>query len=340
MTTVIFSIIIFGLLIGVHEAGHLIAAKSCNVLVHEFSLGMGPELFSFTKGETKYSLRLIPIGGFCKMEGEDEESDSARAFCNKHPLQKIIILCSGALMNILLGLIAVTIIFSGAENLPTTKIASFIPSATAQNQGLEVGDEIVKINNKRVIINQDIYFNLMLIDEDEVSVTVKRDGEHKTFNITTYNENGARYIGVINETVPNNIFSLLNYSFRYLIYIFKTVVATLGMLFTGALSFKNASGPVGIVTIISSASSGAINKDMIYNLLNILALITVNLGVFNLLPFPALDGGRVVFSLYEFIFRRKVSAKAEGLIHGIGLLILFGLMIFVTFNDVIRLFNF
>lgn len=338
MTTVIFSIIIFGILIGVHEAGHLIAAKLCNVYVHEFSLGMGPKLFSFKKGETKYSLRLIPIGGFCKMEGEDEESDSDRAFCNKHPLQKIIILVSGALMNILLGLIAVTIIFSGYETLPTTKIASFIPTANAQSQGLEAGDQIVKINNKRVLIKQDIHFNLMLTDDDDVDVTVKRDGEYKTFKITTYNENGGKYLGVINEIVPKNIFSLISYSFGYLIYIFRTVIVTLGMLFTGAISFKSASGPVGIVTIINSASSGGVNKDVIYNLLNILALITVNLGVFNLLPFPALDGGRVVFSLYELIFRRKVSARAEGIIHGIGLLILFSLMIFVTFNDIMRLF--
>jgi len=337
MLTFVFSVLIFGLLIGVHEAGHLIAAKKCGVLVHEFSIGMGPKLFSFTKGDTLYSLRLIPIGGFCNMEGEDGESDSARAFCNKHPIKKIIILVSGAIMNILLGFLALCIMFSFAEVLPTAVVESVNPNAPAYSQGLKQGDRILKVNGKRILVKTDIDTQLYFSQNNNIVLTVERDGKTVNLPISLYEDNGSRMIGITLKQENNSFIRLIGFSFRYMLSICSTVLSTLGMLITGAISFKETSGPVGIVTVIGQAASGAINRDMLLNILNITSLITINLGMFNLIPLPALDGGRTVFALVELITRKKVPVKIEAFVHSFGMLLLLTLMVFVTYNDVLRL---
>lgn len=338
MLTLIFSVLIFGLLIGVHEAGHLIAAKKCGVLVHEFSIGMGPKLFSFTKGETLYSLRLIPIGGFCNMEGEDGESDSVKAFCNKHPLKKILILVSGAFMNILLGYLCLCIMFSFMDTLPTTKVASVSEEAPAYTQGLRRDDKILKVNGKRILVKTDIDTQMYFSGGKDITLSVDREGEVKELTISPYTENGRNSIGITLKQNENTFINLFVFSFKYMISICNSVLSTLGMLIKGTISFKETSGPVGIVTVIGQAASGIVNKDMIFNLLNITALITINLGMFNLIPLPALDGGRVVFALIELFTRKKVSAKIESYVHGIGMVALLILMVFVTYNDVLRLF--
>ncbi len=338
MLTLIFSVLIFGLLIGVHEAGHLIAAKKCGVLVHEFSIGMGPKLFSFTKGETLYSLRLIPIGGFCNMEGEDGESDSEKAFCNKHPLKKIIILVSGAFMNVLLGFLCLCIMFSFLNTLPTTVVDSVSENAPAYTQGLAKGDRILKVNGKRIFVKTDIDTQMYFSDNKDVTLTVQRGEKIKELTVSPYMEEGRNLIGITLKQEENTFLNLLAFSFKYTISICSSVLMTLGMLIKGTISFNETSGPVGIVTVIGQAASGIVNKDMIFNLLNITALITINLGMFNLIPLPALDGGRVVFALIELFTRKKVSAKIEGYVHGIGMVALLVLMVFVTYNDVLRLF--
>ncbi len=338
MLTLIFSVLIFGLLIGIHEAGHLIAAKKCGVLVHEFSIGMGPKLFSFTKGETVYSLRLIPIGGFCNMEGEDGESDSAKAFCNKHPVKKIIILVSGAFMNILLGFLCLCIMFSFGDVLPTTKVSTISENAPAYTQGLKQGDRILKVNGHRILVKTDVDTQMYFSKSENISLTVERGGKIYELTVSPYTENGRKIIGITFMKEENTFLKLVVFSFKYMLSVCSTVLYTLGMLITGAISFKETSGPVGIVTVIGQAASGAVNMDMLRNLLNITSLITINLGMFNLIPLPALDGGRVVFALIELVTRRKISAKIEGYVHSVGMMALLILMVFVTYNDVLRLF--
>ena len=332
MLTAIAAIIVFGLLIGVHEAGHLIAAKLNKVEVTEFAIGMGPKLFSFQGKETLYSLRLIPIGGYCKLTGEDESIDSPVSFSTKKPLQRISILAAGAVMNLLLGFIALVILFAPNKQIPTTKVSSVLENAPAYSQGLQAGDKIIKLNSTDVNIDSDISFFLYRNGGKDVAVTVKRGNEKIVLNITPHFDNGNYYIGYTPVIAENNLWETLKYSYHFEIFTSKVVILTIADMFTGTVSVKDTSGPVGIVSEIGKAAQNGFR-----NVLYLLALISVNLGLFNLLPLPALDGGRILFVLIEFIFRRPVPQKYEAIVHALGFLALLVLMVFVTFNDVFRL---
>jgi regulator of sigma E protease len=332
LLTAIAAIIVFGLLIGVHEAGHLIAAKLNKVEVTEFAIGMGPKLFSFQGKETLYSLRLIPIGGYCKLTGEDEEIDSPVSFSAKKPLQRISILAAGAIMNLVLGFVALVILFAPNEKIVTTNVGAVLENAPAYTQGLKAGDKIIKLNSTDVNINADLSFFLYRNGGKDINVTVERDGKKVVLNITPHQDNGSYYIGYTPVTIENNFWETLKYAYHYEIFTSKVVVLTLADMFTGAASVKDTSGPVGIVNEIGKAAQNGFR-----NVLYLLALISVNLGLFNLLPLPALDGGRILFVLIEFVFRRPVPQKYEAIVHAIGFLALLVLMVFVTFNDVFRL---
>ena len=332
LLTAIAAIIVFGLLIGVHEAGHLIAAKLNKVEVTEFAIGMGPKLFSFQGKETLYSLRLIPIGGYCKLTGEDESIDSPVSFSAKKPLQRISILAAGAIMNLILSFVALVILFAPNEKISTTYVENVLENAPAYSQGLKAGDKIVKLNSTNVNIDSDVSFFLYRNGDKPVDVTVKRGDEKVVLNITPYSENGDYYIGYKPQSVDNNILETLKYSFHFEVFTSKVVILTIADLFTGTASVKDTSGPVGIVSEIGKAAHNGFR-----NVLYLLALISVNLGLFNLIPLPALDGGRILFVLIEFIFRRPVPQKYEAIVHALGFLALLILMVFVTFNDVFRL---
>lgn len=332
MLTAIVAIIVFGLLIGVHEAGHLIAAKLNKVEVTEFAIGMGPKLFSFQGKETCYSLRLIPIGGYCKLTGEDECIDSPVSFSEKKPLQRISILAAGAVMNLILGFVALVILFAPNENIATTYVESVLDNAPAYNQGLMPGDRIIKLNSTNVEIDSDVSFFLYRNGEKDVDVTVQRGEEKVVLNITPHADSGNYYIGYTPKIVNNNFWETLKYAYHYEVFISKVVVITIADMFTGAISVKETSGPVGIVGEIGKAAQTGFR-----NVLYLLALISVNLGLFNLLPLPALDGGRILFVLIEFICRKPVPQKYEAIVHFIGFLALLILMVFVTFNDIFRL---
>ena len=328
MITILASILVFGLLIGVHEFGHLIAAKLCGIRVYEFAIGMGPKLFSFEKGGTKYGLRLFPIGGFCNMN-EDIESDEEDSFGNKNPFQRMFVLASGAIMNLLLGFLALCILLGMPKEIVTNRVGEVLPEAPAYTQGLEVGDEIVKINKTTTNIVDDIYMEMSYSDGSNINLVVKRNGEKINLTITPYKNEEGKYIIGYRPAVEKNTFGkVVRNSFYYSIYISKAVLVSLKDMITGRVALNQMSGPVGIVKEIGNAA-----KKGFENLLNLIALITINLGLFNLLPFPALDGGRIVFVLYELITRKKVPINAEAVVHFIGLILLLVLMFIVTFSD-------
>ena len=337
--TVIYAIIIFGILIFVHELGHFTVAKWFNILVHEFSIGMGPAIFKKKKGETQYSLRALPIGGFVRLEGEDGGSDNPRAFCNAAAWKRILVLVAGAFMNILLGFVIYTLIFSFAPQIQTPVIENVIKDSPAAEAGLLPGDRIIEIGGSKVHIFSDISLEINLNGSirgnKPLDVTVDRDGEKMTFTLTPMQKDGRFMIGFESKAEKTNFGNVVHSSFYNTIFSVKLVYVSLRELVFGRVSMNDMSGPVGIVGEISRAA-----KTSIFDVLGLAALIAVNLGVMNMLPLPALDGGRVVFALIEILRGGKpLKPEVEGYVHMIGFLLLIGLMLFVTYSDISKLFQ-
>lgn len=340
--SVIYFIIIICLLVLVHEGGHFLAAKAFNVKVNDFSIGMGPCLFKKQGKETLYSIRLFPIGGYVKMEGEDEESDNPRAFVNLAPYKKFIIVAAGAVLNLLLGFIVMLGITIFSPNVASTQIGGFTDNAISNTCGLQVNDTIKKIDNTKINTYSDISFTLTLAGKEAVDVTVLRDGkevvlENVKFPKLTVDKKGNLLgldIDFLVYRAKKTPLFVIKEGFYSTVAIVKTVYVSFVKMFTGAIGFENMSGPVGITQAVGQAA-----KYGWLSLLNLFAFITVNLGVVNLLPLPALDGGRLVFILIELIIRRPVPQKYEGAIHFVGLAALMLLLVVITFNDIVRLFG-
>ncbi|MBO5364082.1 MAG: RIP metalloprotease RseP [Clostridia bacterium] len=343
VVTVIGAILIFSVIIFVHEFGHFLAARIFGVTVHEFAIGMGPAIWKKQgKGETLYSIRAIPMGGFCQLEGEDEESDSPGAFNNKKPVPRMVILVAGVVMNLVLGfMIVLGLMTTNAivnEGLPSTVVESVNPEASAASF-LQPGDEIVAVNGKRVHIRTDLSFALSQNGNQEATLTVKRDGEKFTESFTPmemeYEDGSKGYLVGFNIAVkPISIGGILHEAFFQTVWMVKLVFVSLGMLFSGEAGIQDMSGPVGVVSAMNAvAQSGW------YPLLFFAAFLAVNIGVMNLLPLPALDGGRILFVLIELIFRKPIPREKEGWIHFIGFALLILLMVYVTWNDLIRIFG-
>lgn len=346
--TIVAAIIVFGLLIAVHEAGHLAAAKAVGVTVHEFAIGMGPKLFSFTKGGTKYSLRLLPIGGYCSMEGEDEASESSGALCNKSPWARLLVMVAGALMNILLGFLLYIILYANSGDVVSTNVvAEVIPDTPAWEVGFEPGDRIIKINGNRVHIPSELQFEMYKSNYEKMEIVLERNGEKLTKNITpkletveSTDENGnpvsyEQYMfGYYMQQQDNTVFTVLHRAFFQCFLTVRLVLYSFVSLFQGRVGLSDMSGPIGIVNEIGkSVQAGFL--DLLY----LTALIAVNLGVFNLLPFPALDGGRVFFLLVELIRRKPIPPEKEGFVHMIGMGLLLLLMLVVTYQDILKFFT-
>ncbi len=339
LLTILSTVIIFGIVIFIHEFGHFLCAKLCHVQVNEFALGMGPKIFSFTKGETKYSLRLLPIGGYCQMEGEDGESENPRAFPNRPIWQRILIVSAGALMNLILGFLVVCLtICLYSRAISSTKIAQFSENAKTQQTGLQVDDTILKINNRRIHIDSDIVFELQRDDDLIVDMEVLRGGQKVTLHGVTFDytvkhdeKTDTDYKSFVVDFkvygIQKSFFSVLRQSFYESIVIGKSIWVSLVDLVRN-FQLNKISGFVGVGEVIGEAAGMGFDY-----LLNILAFITINLGIFNLLPIPALDGGRLLFLLIQLIIRRPIPAKYEGMIHAIGFIALILLMIIVTFKD-------
>lgn len=329
---IIFAILIFGFLIFVHELGHFLTAKKFGVKIHEFSLGMGPAIFKKQKGEVLYSVRALPVGGYVKMEGEDGESDDERSFGKLPALKKIVVLFAGAFMNFVSGFLFFIIIYAFAGGVAVPQIGEVIDGSPAQQAGIEVGDKILAVNGSAVHIQSDVTFSLFLSGDKEVDVEVLRNGEKHTFLIKPQLDEGRYIIGFYPKVEKITPFNVIYNAFYNTFFVVRVVFESLKMMISGQVGLAEMSGPVGIVGEIGRAA-----KDGILQVLNFAALIAVNLGVMNLLPFPALDGGRILFAAIEGVRRKPIDPKIEGYIHAAGLILLFALMIAITFSDIGKL---
>lgn len=338
MLQILIAVFAFGVIIMIHELGHFCVAKSVGITVHEFAIGMGPKIFSKKRGETLYALRLIPIGGFVQMEGEDEDSDDPGAFSKKKVWQRVLVVVAGAAMNILLGFLILFGLTAASDGLSSTTVAVFNDGATS-SQALRVGDRITRVGGARVHIGSDVVFELMQGEKTEVDMEVVRGGETvKLENVpfqTKTADDGTLLVTLDFKVYPveKTPLNVLKYAAYWTKGTVHQVWASLVGLVTGRYGLKQLSGPVGVTAVIGEAASIGLEP-----VLSLLAMITINIGIFNLLPIPALDGGRLVFLLVEAVRRKPVPPKYEAYVHAAGLIALFGLMLVVTFNDVLRMF--
>ncbi len=352
MKTAILAILMFLLMIFPHELGHFIAAKKFGVKVNEFAFGMGPAIWKKQKGETLYSIRLFPIGGFCAMEGEDgqnedededeealpgaetekKDPDDPRSFNNKKPWQKIIILAAGSLMNVFTAFIVLTIMTT-VLGFATTTIGSVTAGSPADLAGLETGDKIVSIDDKAVKEWSDVGKYIQEAEGGAVTFGVERDGAQKEFSVSPqFVEQENRYIIGITYKGSHNVIRGVGQGFVQTGKMFGIMIDSFRMLFSGEAGIRDLSGPVGIVQMVGETSSIGWWYYMF-----LLALICVNLAMINMLPLPALDGGRIIFVLYGWITGRPVSAKVEGIVHTIGIILLLALAAVVTMSDIGRI---
>lgn len=390
---IIIAIIIFGIIVTVHEFGHFICAKLSGIRVLEFSVGMGPKIIQKQIGETMYSLRLLPVGGFCAMESEDSESEDPRAFRNAKLWKRMIVLVAGAFMNFVLGFCVLIPMVSMMDDVPTTTVSGFVgiknnesvsegfrcrtvawrvgkrllvpdinedlPAReigyggrlnedgsiiyySSSREKLQKGDKIISIDDTRVFSTLDLnfIFETAAAKDGKRSVTVKRDGKKiKMDDVEFFNSiDGSEWdFGLVYK--KKNPLTVVKGSSDIFMSMTHIVGLSLKQLATGKVEKEAVSGPVGVVSEISDAATQKTeNKsDIIINLLYMTALITINVGIFNLLPIPGLDGGRLLFCFIELIRRKPIKPEHEGYVHLAGMLLLFGLMIFATYNDIIKL---
>lgn len=335
MITLISSLVVFLLVVMLHEFGHFTVAKLSGIKVNEFSIGMGPKLFQKQNGETSYSLRALPIGGYVAMEGEEESSHDPRSFNNAPILKRMAVVLAGAFMNFILAFLAFTIIFS-IVGYGSNEIDKVIKDSPAEIAGLKAGDKIIEIDK---IKTKDIYeINSLISDkkDEEINLKINRNGENLDINLKPkYSEENKMYLIGITSKLKHSFFKSIELGAKRTGEMSLMILKSLKMIFDGSFKMEYLSGPVGVVQMIGSESSKGF-----LNFLQILALISVNLGVFNLLPIPALDGGKFLFLLIEALRGKPINEKFEQGLSLIGISILFSLMIYVTiFNDIGRLFS-
>ena len=341
---IIIAIILFSVIILFHELGHFLLAKLNDVQVNEFCLGLGPTIVGFHKGETFYSLKLLPFGGACMMEGEDEESDNSRAFGKKKVWQRFSIVFAGPFFNFIMAWIF-SIIILGAAGIDEPVIYQVMEDSPAQQVGIEDGDTIVKLGHQTIHFYREISVYTYFHSGETIEVTWEHEGERHTASVTpTYDEESGRYLigfqGSIGRVKASPL-RVLRYSFYEVGYWISTTIQSLGKLVTGQLNVNDLSGPVGIVKSIGDTYTQSKADGIFYvflNMLNMAILLSANLGVMNLLPLPALDGGRLLFFIIEAIRGKRIDPQKEGMVHFVGLIVLMILMVVVMGNDIRKLF--
>ena len=343
--TVIIAVVVFGFLILIHELGHYVTARIFGVTINEFSIGMGPRIFSWVSKKTgiKYSLAALPIGGFVAMAGEDDESDDPDAFDKKPAWQRLIITAAGATVNVVAGFL-VTAILTLMIPIGNTTVTSFIDlskkgyDVAVSTEGvLEVGDEIIKIDGKRVRIYDELNYEIMRRGTKPVDLTIIRDGREITLKsvvFPTVEQDGTSF-GLRDftvELVEKTFGSVISFSWSKSVLIVRMCWESIIDLVSGRYSLGAVSGPVGISSAIGEAANAGVES-----FLYMFALISINLGVMNLLPIPALDGGRLLTTLFEIVTRKRIPKKIEGIVNGVGLMLLLGLSLVIMVKDIVQI---
>jgi regulator of sigma E protease len=332
---ILIAILFFELIIIIHEGGHFVAARLMKIKVNEFSIGMGPKLIQFKKGDTKYTLRLILFGGYCAMEGESEDSDDENSFAKKKVWQRFFVVVAGALMNLILGFLVIVIMLSSGSLIGTTEIAKFDDKAVS-SATLKQGDIIKSIDGMRVYTSTDVTTGLSRSGDDTLDMTVLRDGKtldlKVKFNMEKYE--GRNFINMDFWLVGNKktVGGVIKESFKEWVSFTRMVFLSVHDMIVGKYGLSDLAGPVGTVSVVSTAV-----KTSAYSMLRIMALLTINVGLFNLFPIPALDGWRLFLLIFEGIFKRKLPDKWDWAINAVGLVLLLGLMCVITFSDITKL---
>lgn len=331
---IIVSLLVFMLVVVVHEYGHFYFAKRAKVKVNEFAVGMGPKLISKQKGETLYSVRALPLGGFCSMEGEDEANPEGTfeetGDFNKAPIWgRIFTIFGGPLFNFILAFVILICLF-GFRGIQTTEIDSVLDNSAAQKVGIMKGDTIVKIGDSKVSDFKDVVQILGALEENETTVVYTRDNVE--YEVKVNFENSESKLLGVKPKLKRSVGLALKEAFNTFYYFISSMFGILKQLFTGKVGVGQLSGPIGVVGAISNATSNGI-----FPLLYMTAFLSVNLGFLNLLPIPALDGGRLVFLFIELILGRPISREKEGYVHFVGFVFLMGLILYVSFKDILRL---
>lgn len=349
MATLILFIVIFGAVVIAHEFGHFLLAKANGIHVVEFSVGMGPNIVSFQKGDTKYSLKLFPIGGACMFEGEDglqtkEDEAGEGSFLKASVWARISTVLAGPVFNFILAFVAALIMVNMVTNLRDPVATDVTEGGAAVEAGMQPGDRIISLDGEKVYLYEEILLFTYTYSGGEVTVEYERDGEIYSTKLTPkYDESTGRYmLGIINGDFvePKGIDSV-KYAWYEIRYCVKNVTKSLGMLVTGRLGRQDVAGPVGMAATVGTIYEETKEygwQTVFVNMLNITMLLSVNLGIFNLLPIPALDGGRLVFLLIEVVRGKPVSPEKEGMVHFIGLMFFMVLMVLIFFNDIANIF--
>ena len=356
MSSIIITIIVIGVLVVAHEFGHFIVAKKSGIWVQEFSVGMGPKLISRQKGETEYSLRLLPLGGFCRMEGEAEDGaePSPRSFVNKSLGVRMAVMAAGPMMNFILALVMIFGL-TCTSYMAEPVINTVMEDSPAEAIGLTEGDEILRLNGKKIHIYDEVQNMLMQNGKDPVELEIKRDGEVYTYQVTPkFNEERGVYLVGITPKLATGIladpeegfekagfFETVHYSFFAMMNYVKMTAEGLLRVFTFTASSDEYGGPIAIAKIVGDSYETGLQYSLaaaIQNVVYIAAVLSANLGVLNLFPIPALDGGKLLFLIIEAFRGKPMKPETEGRFYFLGFVFLIGFMIFVLFGDIVKLF--
>lgn len=328
MKTAILAILLFALMIFPHELGHFLAARLLGVRVNEFAFGMGPAIWKKQGWETLYSIRILPIGGYNALEGEDGDSEDDRAFCNKPWWARIIILVSGAAMNVLIAYLALTVML-GILGFASLQVQEVVPESPAAIAGMQPGDTIVAIDGQRTRDVDDVAE--VIVRGKPMTVTVEREGKNQDLTVTPEKQDQGYKIG-ITWGRERSVLKSLGYGAIATKNLGGMMIDAFHQLFTGGVKADDVAGPVGMVSLVHQTESRGLTS-----FLMLLALISWNLAILNLLPFPALDGGRIVFVIIRQITGEKITDRQEAMVHAAGMILLLLLVVLVTWNDISRL---
>ena len=342
---IVIAVLLFGFMIFIHEFGHFFTAKLCGIRINEFAIGMGPTLLHFQKGETKYSLRAFPIGGFCAMEGEDGESTDEHAFNRKPVWQRMIVVVMGAVMNVLLGLALMMILLGQQTAFNSTTVTAFTKNSAFQAAGLKAGDKFVSVDHYRIYGDKDLSFALATANPSSVDIVVQRGSKTLSFNdvkLHSQKIKGKNYVSYEFYIAPisKNFGTLISKSAQDTVSVVRLVWYSLISMLSGKYSLNDMAGPVGGADAVGQVISAGLQQSFLAGLNNVIyvmMLFTVNLGVFNLIPFPALDGGKFFLFVIEAIRRKPINEKYVGVVETVGFALLMCFMLVVTYSDILRL---